>query len=182
MSREIAGPRSPGWPGNSAIPTPRVVYGRAKEGYAPRFSSFYKIEVKTKRFLIPHPLKIFFGDHYHTQTCEKSIMKIPLIGWICDGSRPGSWEPPAFDPHLPLTSRSYCRVFAIWRCLSNRSTVTLSWSVRRGAVKIFNWNGISWGFFPRAARIGEFRQGFISVAYWNRFFIYIDEQKGTAIL
>ena len=35
MSREIAGQQSPGYPGNSAIPTPRVVYGRAKEGDAP---------------------------------------------------------------------------------------------------------------------------------------------------
>jgi len=32
MSREIAGPRPPDWSRNSAIPTPRVVYGRVREG------------------------------------------------------------------------------------------------------------------------------------------------------
>ena len=60
LSRKIAGPRPPGYPGNSAIPTPRVVYGRAKEEDAPRFSSFYKVEVKPYRFLIPCALEISY--------------------------------------------------------------------------------------------------------------------------
>jgi len=42
-SREIAGLRLPGELG---YPTPSAVYGRAMEEDAPRFSSFYKVEVK----------------------------------------------------------------------------------------------------------------------------------------
>ena len=57
MSREIAGPRPPIWPGNLAIPALRVVYGRAKQGDSPRFSSFYKsdrLSGRTKNKLKTH--------------------------------------------------------------------------------------------------------------------------------
>ena len=71
MSREMPA-RSPGWTGSSAIPTPRVVYERAKE----------KVEAKPYQFFIPDPLEIPFRDHYNTQPCDNKYHEKPGKGVI----------------------------------------------------------------------------------------------------